>query len=80
MKRAIITKEDIRQFIYDAICDFGNNKVVNRDGFCEMFNCSYYQLNKYLAMGMPWTGKPTRKKFDVNKCRKWFDANRREIT
>ena len=43
------------------------------------FNITFYQLDKYLEMGLPWIGKPTRKKFNVNECRKWLDANTRNI-
>jgi hypothetical protein len=79
MKKALLTKEDIRQFIFDAICEYGTNQILNRADFCDYFNISIYQLNKYLDMGLPWTGKPTRKKFNVNQCRKWLDAHRREL-
>lgn len=75
MRKALITKQDIRQFIFDAIYEHGNNQVLDRKEFCDYFNISFYQLNQYLEKGLPWIGKPTRKKFDVNQCRKWLDAN-----
>ena len=78
-RKALLTKEDVRQFIFDAICEYGRNQILNRADFCKYFNITFYQLDKYLEMGLPWIGKPTRKKFNVNECRKWLDANTRNI-
>lgn len=79
MTKALLTKEDIRQFIFDAIAQFGTNKIVNRAEMREYFNITEYQLDKYLEQGLPWIGSPGRKKFNVNECRKWLDANTREL-
>lgn len=79
LPNALLTKEDIRAFIFDAIAQYGTNKIVNRAGVKEYFNISEYQLDKYIAMGFPWIGTPGRKKFNVNECRKWLNANRREL-
>ncbi len=76
MEKALITKEDIKQFIFDAIYKYGNNQVLDRKSFCAYFNITFYELNNYLKQGLPWIGKPTRKHFDVNQCRKWFNANK----
>lgn len=75
MTKALITKEDIKQFIFDALYQYGQNKVLNRIEMCKYFNITFYQLDKFLEQGLPWIGKPTRKKFDINECMKWFEAN-----
>ena len=79
MNKALITKNEIRQFIFDAINEHGRNQVLNRSEMREYFNITEYELDKYLDKGLPWIGKPTRKKFNVNECRKWIDANTREL-
>lgn len=76
MNKALITKSEIRQFIFDAINEYGRNQVLSRIDFLKYFNLTEYELNKYLDKGLPWIGKPTRKKFNVNECRKWLDANK----
>jgi hypothetical protein len=79
IRQALLTKEDIRKFIFDAISEYGTNQILNRADFCNYFHISFYQLDKYLDMGLPWIGKPTRKKFNVNECRKWLDEHTREL-
>jgi len=76
MTNALLTKEDIRKFIFDAILQYGENKILNRKDFCNYFNISFYELNQFLDKGLPWIGSPTRKRFNVNECRKWFNANK----
>lgn len=78
MKRALITKSEIRKFIFDAISQFGTNQILSRIEMRDYFGISEYQLDQYIAAGLPWIGKPTRKKFNVNECRKWLDANTRK--
>ena len=78
MIKALITKNEIRQFIFDAINEYGRNQVVNRAEIRNILNISEYELDQYLDKGLPWIGKPTRKKFNVNECRKWLDANTRK--
>lgn len=78
MIKALITKNEIRQFIFDAINEHGRNQVVNRAEIRNILNISEYELDQYLDKGLPWIGKPTRKKFNVNECRKWLDANTRK--
>jgi hypothetical protein len=78
MMKALITKNEIRQFIFDAINEHGRNQVVNRAEIRNILNISEYELDQYLDKGLPWIGKPTRKKFNVNECRKWLDANTRK--
>lgn len=75
MKRALITKQDIKEFIFDAICELRETQIVNRAGICKALNITEYQLKLYLQQGMPWIGKHTRKKFNINECRKWINAN-----
>lgn len=79
MINALLTKEDIRKFIFDAIYQFGNNMILNRSEMRDYFNITEYQLDKYLDMGLPWCGKETRKHFNVNDCKRWFDANTRDL-
>lgn len=76
MINALLTKQDIRNFIFDAILQYGENKILNRKQFCAYFDISFYELKQYLEKGLPWIGKSTRKKFNVNECRKWLDANK----
>jgi hypothetical protein len=78
MMKALITKNEIRQFIFDAINEHGRNQVVNRAEIRNILNISEYELDQYLDKGLPWIGRPTRKKFNVNECRKWLDANTRK--
>lgn len=78
MIKALITKNEIRQFIFDAINEYGRNQVVNRAEIRNILNISEYELDQYLDKGLPWIGRPTRKKFNVNECRKWLDANTRK--
>ena len=75
MKRALITKQDIKEFIFDAICELRETQIVNRAEICKALNITEYQLKLYLQQGMPWIGKHTRKKFNINECRKWINAN-----
>jgi len=79
MNKALITKNEIREFIFDAINEHGRNQVLSRIDFLKYFNLTEYELNKYLDKGLPWIGKPTRKKFNVNECRKWLDEFKREL-
>lgn len=79
MINALLTKEDIRKFIFEAMCEHGNNEVLTRIQFKQRFNLTEYQLLNYLEQGLPWIGKPTRKKFDVNQCKRWFDENTRKL-
>ena len=79
MRKALLTKKDIKNFIFDAIYEYCGNQLLCRKDFCEYFNITFPKLNKYLELGLPWIGKPTRKKFNVNECRKWFDEHRREL-
>lgn len=76
---ALLTKEDIRKFIFDAICKYGNNKLLDCLGMMEYFKINRQQLNKYIQQGLPWVGKETRKHFNLNECKRWFDAHRREL-
>ena len=51
IRQALLTKEDIRKFIFDAISEYGTNQILNRADFCNYFHISFYQLDKYLDMG-----------------------------
>lgn len=79
MIKALITKDEIRQFIFDAICEHGRNQVVSRAEIRDILEISDYQLKSYMEKGLPWIGKPTRKRFNVNECRKWMDEFKRKF-
>ena len=70
MIKALLTIEDVRSFIIEAI--YFDTKIVDRK-YLNAKGISNYYINKYINSGMPYIGKRKRPKFDYNKIKKWLD-------
>lgn len=71
--QALLTVEDVRKFIMDAL---KRDKVINAIQLREYFGITKPTLIKYIKEGLPWFGKPTRKQFVISDVKKWFIDNK----
>lgn len=74
--RAIITKNDVKEFIQELVYFYMQDKVVGKKELSKILNVNIRTVNSYIKKGMPWFSKDTRKLFNVVECRKWLDANK----
>jgi len=72
MIKALLTKEDVRLFIIEAM---KRDRILTRLELMAYFNMSPYLLKQYLKKGLPWFGKKTRKQFILSDVEKWLVNN-----
>lgn len=75
MKKALLTVQDVKNFIFEAILEKTQDRVLTRNELKKHFNITEWNVDCYLEKGLPWFGKPHRKKFNLNEVKKWFVAN-----
>lgn len=75
MTKALLTVQDVKNFIYDAICQNRQDCILSRIEVKRTFGISEFYMDKYIEMGLPWFGKINRKKFYFNQVKKWFVEN-----
>lgn len=71
MNTALLTKQDVKNFIIDAMM---RDKVLNRIELMAYFGWNNYMVNRNIDRGMPWFGRPTRKKFVLTDVKKWLNS------
>lgn len=74
MTKALLTVQDVKNFIYDAILERTKDGILNRKQMRAYFGISEFQLDKYLEMGLPWFGKVHRKHFKIHDVKQWFNS------
>ena len=73
MKQALLTVEDVKTFIIDAL---KRDQIFTRKELAEHLNITLYSLDKYIQEGLPWFGKRTRKQFVLSDVQKWLIKNK----
>lgn len=71
MRRALLTTRDVKTFIEDVLYSEGLTRIQLR----EKLNISKFVLTGLLKKGLPWYGKPTRKRFLYSEVTKWLEDN-----
>ena len=69
MIKALLTVEDVKSFIIEAI--YSDTQIVDRKYLNDRGISNYY-INKYINSGMPYMGKRKNAKFDYIKIKKWL--------
>ena len=75
MTKALLTVNDVKAFILEAITLQKVDRVLSRKELIEELHLNQYSYDKYIEMGMPWQGKSTRKKHVLSKVKTWMVAN-----
>lgn len=75
MKQALLTVTDVKKFIHEAICNQQVDENLTRLQVMEKYNMVQSTYDRLLGLGMPWYGRPTRKKFRQSELEKWFVEN-----
>lgn len=75
MTNALLTVNDVKSFIMEAITLQKADRVLTRIELMKELNINVPKYNKFIEMGMPWVGKKTRKKHVLSHVKTWFLAN-----
>ena len=78
MTKALLTKQDVKQFIYDSV-NFSETvavKYIGKKELMEQFDISIFHFTEYIKMGMPGKKLRGRWKFDVAKVKRWLIEHR----
>jgi len=79
MIKALLTVNDVKAFIMEAITLQKADRILTRKELIKELNLNQHSYEKYIQMGMPWTGKATRKKHVLSHVKTWFIANGIEL-
>lgn len=77
MKKALLTKEDVKSFIIEAL---NYEKVFSRSELLKYLHINNETLLKYLDLGLPWFGSVHRRKFKLTDVKKWLISNEIKTT
>lgn len=79
MTKALLTVEDVKNFILEAVTLNNDIKYLTRKQLAEYLNVPPYFITKYIKLGMPWIGIKTRKHFRINTVLQWLRENNIDI-
>ena len=75
MTKALLTVKDVKAFIHECMVENILDETLTRLQVLKKYNLSEPTYNKYLKKGMPWYGKPRRKRFRQKDIESWFIQN-----
>ena len=73
--KALLTVKDVKAFIHEAMVETTLDENLTRLQVMKKYGFTQTAYDNYLKMGMPWYGKPTRKKFRQHEIESWFIQN-----
>lgn len=73
--QALLTPEDVKQYIYECLKPIKSDSVLNRGQAIKYFGMDHRKFDKYVKLGLPFEGKSSKRKFNIIQCKKWFKDN-----
>ena len=77
MTKPLLTTDDIKAFILDAVNNvtFNQHDYVDREQLMKKFNLTEHWFKKYRKMGMPGTYFGRKLRFSTHAVEKWLNKN-----
>lgn len=72
MNKGLLTVQDVKNFIFEAISINGSTHVVTCRQLLKIFKIDHRRLQTYLKEGMPFILKGTRKYYNLLDIKRWL--------